>query len=317
MSTARRTTRFLTGGIAVGAMIALAGCASADPTAPADSGDGAATGDQIVVGSFAFPESEITMEIYAQALEAAGFDVDTQPNIGPRQQTIPALQDGSINLIPEFNGNLLAYYDPEYTERTTEEVDAALVEAVAVDGLQVLDSAPGEDKDAYVVTRETAEANDLTEIGDLSALVPFTLGANSQFAELPYGIPGLKDVYGVGTNDGDVEFLAIEDFGGPYTVQALTDGTVQVADIYTTSPAILTEDIVVLEDPEALISSQNVIPLVSDAIYTDELAEVLNGISAELTTDDLIALRDRVEGDEKASASTAAADWLKEKGLLE
>ena len=111
MFTAHRTRRLLAGGIAVGAMVALAGCASADPTAPAPA-EGEATGDQIVVGSFAFPESEITMEIYAQALEAAGFDVDTQPNIGPRQQTIPALQDGSINLIPEFNGNLLAYYDP-------------------------------------------------------------------------------------------------------------------------------------------------------------------------------------------------------------
>ena len=276
-----------------------------------------ASGDTIVVGSFAFAESEITMEIYAQALENAGFDVDTQPSIGPRQQTIPALQDGSINLIPEFNGNLLAYYDPEYTERTTEEVDAALGDAVAVDGLQVLESAPGEDKDAYVVTRETADEFDLTEIGDLQAIVPFALGANSQFAELGYGVPGLKGEYEVGPNDGDIEFVAIEDFGGPDTVQALTDGTVQVADIYTTSPAIETEDLVVLEDPLNLISSQNVIPLLSDAIYTDELADVLNAVSAELTTEDLIALRDRVEGDEKASAATAAEDWLNDKGLLD
>ena len=71
-----------------------------------------------------------------------------------------------------------------------------------------------------------------------------------------------------------------------------------------------------LEDPENLISSQNIIPLVADAAYSDELAEVLNAISAELTTEDLIALRDRVEGDEQASASTAAADWLEEKGLV-
>lgn len=311
---------------ALGLATALAACGTDDPTSTAPvedeetSEDAASTpadpsapnDTTIVVGSFAFPESEILGEIYAQVLESNDFTVETKFNIGPRQQTIPALQDGSINLIPEYNGNLLAYYDVEYSERTTEDVDAALVDAVAVDDLQVLESAEAEDKDAYVVTRETAEANDLVEIGDLSAIEPFRLGANPQFGELGYGIPGLADVYGVT----DVEFVPIEDFGGPDTVKALVDDAVQVADIYTTSPALVAEDLVVLEDPEALISSQNIIPLVSDDAYSEELAEVLDAVSAELTTDDLIALRDRVEGDEKASAAVAATDWLTEKGLI-
>lgn len=311
-----RLRRFGATVAAVALASALAACGSDDPTSTAsddESNDPAvASGEKIVVGSFAFPESEILGEIYSQALENADFDVEEKFNIGPRQQTIPALQDGSINLIPEYNGNLLAYYDTEYTERTTEDVDAALVDAVAADGLQVLDSAEAEDKDAYVVTSETAEANDLTEIGDLTAIEPFKLGANPQFGELGYGIPGLNSVYGVT----DVEFVPIEDFGGPDTVKALVDDAVQVADIYTTSPAITAEDLVVLEDPENLISSQNIIPLVADAAYSEELAEVLNAVSAELTTEDLIALRDRVEGDEKASAETAATDWLTEKGLI-
>ncbi|MDQ0728314.1 ABC transporter substrate-binding protein [Microbacterium sp. W4I20] len=303
--------------LAVTATVALAGCATTDPTAPAGSSDGdSAKGDAVVVGSFAYPESEILGEIYAQALEAEGFDVSTKFNIGPRQQTIPALQDGSINLIPEYNGNLLAYYDTEYTERTTEDVDAALPDAVAADDLQVLDSAAAEDKDAYVVTKKTAEDNDLTEIGDLKALEPFSLASNPQFGELGYGIPGLRDVYGVGVEPGQVTFVPYEDFGGPDTVQALVDGTVQVADIYTTSPALTAEDLVVLEDPENMISAQNIIPLLSKDIYSDKLAEVLNAISAKLTTDDLIELRDRVEGDEKASAATAAGEWLSAAGLV-
>ena len=299
--------------LSIGLATALAACGSDDPTSPAASGG---DGDTVIVGSFAFPESEILGEIYAQALEAKDIDVQTKFNIGPRQQTIPALQDGSINLIPEYNGNLLAYYNPDYTERTTEEVDGALGDAVAADKLKVLDSAEAEDKDAYVVTSETAEANDLTSIGDLSKLVPFSLGANPQFGELGYGIPGLKDIYGVGTADGDVTFVPIEDFGGPDTVKALVDDTVQVADIYTTSPALVAEDLVVLEDPENMISAQNIVPLISDSVDSDEIDEVLNAISAELTTDDLIALRDRVEGDEKASASTAAKEWLEDKDLI-
>ena len=296
--------------LAAGLALSLASCSSSDPTAAPDS-SGNDGGSTVVVGSFAFPESEILGEIYAQALEAQGIDVEKKFNIGPRQQTIPALQDGSINLIPEYNGNLLAYYNPEYTERTTEEVNGALTDAVAADDLQVLDAAAAEDKDAYVVTRATAEENDLTSIGDLSALEPFKLGANPQFGELGYGVPGLKSVYGVS----DVTFVPIEDFGGPDTVKALVDDSVQVADIYTTSPALTAEDLVVLEDPENLISAQNVIPLLADSVYTDQLAQILNDVSAQLTTDDLIALRDRVEGSEKASPSTAAKDWLSEKGL--
>lgn len=304
-----RLTRRCAIALASGVALTLTACSSEDPTATPE-GDGGAP-STIIVGSFAYPESEILGEIYAQALTAGGIDVETKFNIGPRQQTIPALQGGEINVMPEYNGNLLAYYDTEYTERTTEDIDAVLAEAIAVDKLQVLESAEAEDKDAYVVTKETAEANDLTEIGDLSALEPFTLGASPQFAELGYGIPGLADVYGVS----DVKFRPIEDFGGPDTVKALVDDSIQVADIFTTSPAIVSEDLVVLEDPENLISAQNVVPLLAESVYTDELAEVLNKVSAELTTEDLIALRDRVEGDEKASSKVAAEDWLAEKGL--
>ena len=312
---ARHLPRFVAAGAALTLVTALAACSSSDPTAAAPASETAAPG-KVVVGSFAFPESEILGEIYAQALTAKGVEVDTKFNIGPRQQTIPALQDGSITLIPEYNGNLLAYYNPQYTERTTADVDASLTDAVAKDKLRVLTSAAAEDKDAYVVTKSTADANQLTSIGDLSKIVPFKLGSNPQFGELGYGIPGLKDVYGVGTNAGDVTFVPIEDFGGPDTVKALVDDTVQVADIYTTSPALVENNLVVLEDPKSMISSQNVIPLIANSAYTDQIAEILNNVSAKLTTEDLIALRGRVEGSEKASANTAAMEWLTQKGLL-
>jgi len=309
MFTAQNKARFAVSAVAVGALVALAGCATTDPTGPSEPAEG--SGETIVIGSFAFPESEILAEMYAIALEEAGFDVETALNLGPRQATIPALEDGSIDLMPEYNGNLLFFYDTENEARSTEEVDAALAEIVP-DGFQVLDSSPAQDKDAYVVTRAKADEFGLVEIGDLSALEPFALGANPQFGELGYGIPGLASVYGVT----DVEFVPIEDFGGPDTVRALVDDAVQVADIYTTSPAITAEDLVVLEDPLNLIAAQNVLPLLNSAVYSDELAAVLNEISAALSTEDLIALRDRVEGDENVQASVAARDWLEEKGLI-
>lgn len=320
MFSSTRLIRIGAATVALGLATALSACGSSNPTAPAPASAGSASasagGGTVVVGSFAFPESEILGEIYVQALQAKGITVQKKFNIGPRQQTIPALRDGSINLIPEYNGNLLAFYDDKYTQRTTADVDAAVAEKVKADKLRVLKSAPAEDKDAYVVTRKTATDKGLTSIGDLSKLVPFKLGANPQFGELGYGIPGLKSVYKVGTNAKDVTFVPIEDFGGPDTVKALVDNSVQVADIYTTSPALVAEDLVVLKDPANLISSQNIVPLVADSVYTDQLGQVLDGVSAKLTTEDLIKLRDRVEGKEKAAPQTAAKDWLTQKGLL-
>jgi osmoprotectant transport system substrate-binding protein len=309
MFAAQRTARITTAVIAAGALVALAGCATSDPTgsSAADSADGT----KIVVGSFAFPESEILGNIYALALENAGYEVETKFNLGPRQTTIPALEDGSISLMPEYNGNLLFFYDTENTARSTAEVDAAL-ETIVPDGFQVLTSSPAEDKDAYVVTQELAEKEGLVSIGDLKKIEPFALGASPQIAELPYGIPGLKSVY----NITDVTFVPIEDFGGPDTVKALVDNAVQVADIFTTSPDLVAKKLLVLEDPENLIAAQNVLPLLNSKIYSEKLAKVLDQISAALTTEDLIALRDRVEGSEKAQAAVAAKDWLTEKGLL-
>lgn len=302
-----RTVRFAAAAAALGVAVGLAGCATADPTGQTGSGDD----DTIVIGSFAFPESEILAEIYSQALEDAGFEVEESFNLGPRQTTIPALEDGSIDLIPEYNGNLLFFYDEASEARTTDEVDAALAELVP-EGFQVLASSPAEDKDAYVVTQATADEFGLTTIADLARLEPFSLGANPQFGELGYGIPGLASAYGVT----DVTFVPIEDYGGPDTVKALVDDAVQVADIYTTSPDLVKQNLVVLDDPENLIAAQNIVPLLNSGVYSDKLAEVLDAISAALTTDALIELRDRVEGDEKVQASDAARDWLESEGLL-
>lgn len=311
MFTAGTRTRILAGVIAVGAIVALSGCSTSDPTKPASGGGGGSGSTPIVVGSFNFPESEILGNMYALVLKDAGFDVTTKFNLGPRQTTIPALKDGSINLMPEYNGNLLFFYDTKATAKTTAEVDAALKTEIPKD-FQVLEPSPAEDKDAYVVTQAEAEKNGLTSIGDLSKIEPFALGANPQFGTLPYGIPGLKSTYGVDK----VTFKSIEDYGGPDTVKALVDDTVQVADIYTTSPDLVTKKLLVLKDPENLIASQNILPFLNKDIYSAKLASTLNKLSEKLTTDDLIELRNRVEGSEKAQAQAAAKDWLTKEGLL-
>ncbi len=285
--------------------LSLAACGG-DPT----EGEQSAS-DTITVGSAAFPENEILAEIYAQALEAEGVKVETKLNIGAREVYIKALQNGEIDLVPEYSGNLLTYFDPEATATSPEQIDDALDDALPED-LEVLDASAAEDKDSLNVTKEFAEKNGLTTIADLKKIDGLKLGANPEFKTRSYGIPGLEKVYGIT----GIKFTPISDGGGPATLKALLDGKVDVADIYSTTPSIVENDLVTLEDPENLIAAQNVIPLIADKKASDKVEDVLDKISAELTTQDLLDLNAKNQGADKAKPADLAKQWLTDKGLI-
>lgn len=281
---------------------------------PLAGGDEDAGEGPIVVSSANFTESEIIGNLYAQALEGAGTEVETQFNIGSREAYIPALSDGSIDVIPEYTGNLLLFLDPEADVSSPESIAEALPAALEAKGLDGLEPAEAENKDSVVVTAETAEDWDLEAIGDLAEHGDdLTMAGPPEFAERAVGLPGLEETYGV-TVDG---FEPIADGGGPATVDALVGGDVQAANIFSTNPAIEAEGLVVLEDPEGHFAAQNVVPVVRQDRLTADAQAALDAVSAELTTDDLVALNLRVSGEEKAEPATAAADWLEERGLLD
>ncbi|WJL96031.1 ABC transporter substrate-binding protein [Microbacterium sp. ET2] len=292
--------------ILTGAVVTMSGCASSDPLDSGDGDDSGGTGDSstIVVGSQAYYSNEIIAEIYAQALENAGFEVEKQFNIGQRDAYIPLLESGEVNLFPEYSGNLLQYFDEETTARTADEVYAALPDALP-EGLAVLDQSTASDQDSYTVTAAFADEYSLTSIADLANVdVPLTLGGPPELAERPYGPQGLADTYGV-----DVSFSAT----GDTTVEDLVAGTVNVANVFTADPRIQTEDLVVLDDPEGLFLASNVVPVVS-ADIADEIADVINQVSAALTPEALVALNVQSTVDQLSSADIAT-QWLEENGI--
>jgi osmoprotectant transport system substrate-binding protein len=297
------------GAVAIGAMVALAGCASSDPLSSGDS-SASGDGDTLVIGSQQYYSNEIIAELYAQALEAKGYKVDRQYQIGQREVYLPELESGKIDVFPEYTGNLLQYYDKEETAKSPEEVETALAAALP-DGLTALKAAAASDQDSYNVTKEFSEENDITSLADLKNYSgTLTLGAPPENAERPYGPPGLKSIYGV-----DVTSTPIDDGGGPLTVKALTDGSVQLADIYTASPLITENDLVTLEDPENMILPQNVVPIVSDKVDSDA-QDVIDSVDAVLSASDLQQLNSKSQTDKESSA-TIAKDYLTEKGLLD
>ncbi|MDC4232416.1 ABC transporter substrate-binding protein [Actinomyces sp. B33] len=298
--------------LAAACALVLGACGSAaDLDASASSaspGSPDSSGPSIVVGSQDYYSNEILAEVYAQALEAAGYTVDRQLRIGQREVYMPELQQGAIDVFPEYTGNLLQYLVPDAPQTGAEEVAEALASAMP-EGLRVLDQAEASDQDSYVVTADFAREHSLTSIGDLAGVEGLVLGGNSELETRPYGPRGLASTYGV-----SVGFTPIEDSGGSLTVKALRDGDVQLVDIYSSDPVLADPDLVVLEDPQALFLSSRVIPVVSDAI-DDEAAAVLNRVSAALGAADLVELnrQSTVEG---ASASQIAARWLESKGLV-
>lgn len=294
--------------IALALTATLAGCATSNPL---DTGDSGAEGT-ITIGSQGFSENEILAQIYGQVLEANGYTVEYNTSIGEREAFMGGLQDGSIDLIPEYAGNLLYGTDPEATASSLDDVVAALPPALDELGLVVLDAAPGQDADALVVTRQFADANNVTSIADLAPIAnTLTLAANTPFEARWF--PRLATTYGV---EG-LTFKAIDDFGGEGTLGELLNNTVQIADIYTTTPSIKANDLVVLEDPEAMIPAQNVIPLLNKSVFSDELAALLNAVSAKITTEQLIDLNTIYSGDDKPSAEVVAKNWLTENGFLD
>lgn len=288
----------------------IAACGSSNPL-----GGGEISGDlkSIKVGSADFTESKIIAEIYAQALEANGFTVGRQFGIGSRETYIPAVQDHSIDLIPEYTGNLLQYFDKEATATTSDAVLLALLKALPGD-LSILYPSPAEDKDTLAVTEATAQRWNLKSIEDLARhSAEVKVGGPSEFQTRVTGLVGLKDKYGL--NIAPANFVAISDGGGPATVQALTSGAITAANVFSTSPAIEQSRLVVLEDPKNVFLAANVVPLVASQKMSSELKTVLDAVSAKLTTEGLIQLNTAVEGNKGVDPDEAAQKWIKDNGF--
>ena len=276
---------------------------SANPLAPSATGS-------VVVGSANFPEDEVLAQIYADALQGKGVKVTTKLNIGAREVYYPEVVKGAITIIPEYNGALLTTsVDPTSTAASTEEVNAAL-KAKLPSSLEILNSAPAQDKDSITVTQATATKDHLTSISDLSPVAKdFVIGGPPEFKTRADGIPGLKNVYGL-------TFKSFQplDESGPITIAALQSGKVQAADLFTTTPQIATDHFVSLADPKNLFAAQNVTPLVYKAGVNATIVSTLNSVSAVLTTDALVQMNKALTIDH-ASYTAVASGFLSQEGL--
>jgi osmoprotectant transport system substrate-binding protein len=267
----------------------------------------------IIVGSADFPESKVVAEIYAQALQANGFQVGRRLGIGSRETYVPALKDHSIDLVPEYIGNLLLYLAPDATVTLLDAVELELYKRLPGD-LSILTPSPASDTDTVTVTAATAAAWGLKTVSDLAAhSEEVKFAAPSDFQTRPEGLVGLQQKYGLKIRPGN--FVAISDGGGAVTVRALVDRTVTAANVFSTSPAIPANHLVVLDDPEHNFLAGNIVPLVNSQKKSDLLKIVLDAVSVKLTSAGLAGLNSSVSGNSGVDPDEAARNWLRDNGF--
>jgi osmoprotectant transport system substrate-binding protein len=238
----------------------------------------------IVVSSFNFPESEILGEIFAQALEDEGYPVERSLNLGSRELIYPELLDGGIDVLPEYLGSALVVWFDEEPPADVASGLAALTAAFADEGVEVLEPAPAENNQAFVVTAEVAAAHGLSSIADLAALGPARFAGPPECEGRATCYQGLRDRYGLD----EVDFVAIQEAAA--RLAALDAGDADVILLFSTDAPLAGDDYVVLSDSAGMLPPENITPVVRSEVmdlHGDGVRDVLAALAAQLTTDTL------------------------------
>jgi osmoprotectant transport system substrate-binding protein len=286
---------------------ALAACSS-------DSG-----GESVSIGAFNFTESQILAEVYAGALEANGYSTSITQSTN-REVLQPALESGEVQMVPEYLGTFTEFLNikengPDAPPLASGDVDATYAQAQVLAekvGITVLTPSPAADQNAFAVRGDFARENGLISLSDLAALSSSTglrLGGPPECPQRPFCQPGLEGTYGMTF----AEFVPL-DAGGPLTKEALSQGTIDVGLIFSSDGGVAANDFVVLVDDLKLQQVDNIVPALISSAVTPEITEILNAVSAAMTTDDLIAMNKAVDVDRK-KVSDVAAEFLASKGL--
>jgi osmoprotectant transport system substrate-binding protein len=262
--------------------------------------------DAITVGSFNFSESTILAEIYAQALEGAGYRIERRLGVGTRELVEPALERGLLEFVPEYAGSLLAFLTATPAPREVANAHAALADALSARGLVALEPAPAQDRNSIVVTSATAREFGVRDVSDLARIdQELVFGGPSECSTRPVCLEGLRTTYGLTF----ARFVALDE-GGPVTVAALASGHVDVALMFSSDGAIAANGFVVLRDDRRLQPAENVTPVVRAEIirrFGPQVVDLINEVSAGLTTRDIRAMNALVSVGGR-SPETVAAD---------
>ena len=263
----------------------------------------------IIVGTKNFPEQYVLGQLYKQALEAAGFDVQYKENIASTELIDTSLKSGKITMYPEYTGIMLSVTFKKKTLPKTAGATYALAKRLyAKRGQTLLTQTPFQDVDVIAVTRATAKKYGLKSLGDLRKVPNLDLAAFPEWETRWTGEIGAR--YGVKGFD----FVPL---AGISAYQLLDQKKVLAADVFTTDPQLLSGKYVQLRDPQNMFGFQHVAPVVSAKLVSEYGAKFTSTINkvTRLLTVTAIAAMNRAVGVNKKPAEDVAAAFLSANGL--
>ena len=298
--------------------LTLAACGSSGNSSSGSSSVAAGSKGSVTVASANFSESELIANMYTLALQNAGYTVNTKYNLGNRELYIKAMQNGEIDIIPEYLATLTTFLSkaqnpgaPSPASPDTQATYNALQPLVAKDGLVVYQPSPAQDTNAFAVTQATAGQYHLTTLSDVAknAQNQFVLGGPPECPTRPYCEPGLEQTYGI-------KFKGFKSLDvGTVTINAITGGQVQMGLVLSTSGVVQSKNLVVLADDKHLQNADNVLPLLRKQKASADAQAVLDKVDQALTTQELQQLNAQVDVD-KEDPSDVATQFLQSKGII-
>ncbi len=273
-----------------------------------------ATAQTIKIGSKNFTEQFIVAELYAAALENAGFKVERKINLGGTLVAHEAVRTGAIDLYPEYTGTgLNAVMKAQGVTETDPEKVRGMVKTFYEKEFNLTWLKPSGINNGYaiIVRPETAKEFNLKTLTDLGrASGKLKLGAGTEFVDRRDGIKGLREVYGA-------EFAEFRQFAAlRLRYDALTQKQVDVANGFSTDWQIAAEKFVALDDDKSLFPPYFLAPVVRPDIAANaKIVETLEKVGALLDNPTMQELNRQVEVDKKEPRQVAA-EFLKAKGIV-
>lgn len=263
--------------------------------------------DAIRVGSKDFTENLIVAELYALALEDAGYNVERVMNIAGSIVHTSIVND-EIDLYPEYTGTGLISVLQLSPMTDADEVYQTVKEEYEKQFKLVwLDYAQANDSQGMFISKRVSDQYGIKTISDLQANASkLRFASQGEFDEREDGMPGLEKVYG----KFDWKVSTVYDNGLKY--QIVDNNEADVAPAYTTEGMLAdTEKFVLLEDDKHMWPPYNLAPVVREEILTanPEIEEILNRVNTSLDTATITALNARVDIDKEEVEDVAAEYW--------
>lgn len=295
------------------ALVIAAGCGSSSKKSSSSS---SSKKTHITIGATNVSGSRAVAEAYALALAAKGYDVTFKDNIGTREQVYPLVKSGTLDVEADFTGSLLTYLGgtPTSDSNTTY---FTLQQKLAGSGVSATKPAEAQDVNGFYVMKATADKYHLVNMSDLAKNdatgrridSQLSFGGPPECQERPLCL-GTKSEQLYGFKFKTIRKL---DSGGTVTRKALSDNTVQVAELFTGS-SVIDPDFVLLVDDKGLQPADNPTAVIRSQAATPDVLAIIDGVNAKLTLAAYNKMSTSIDVD-KIDPKDAAKTFLQNAGI--